>query len=124
MRLSHLETGGSAKENLLVPLNRMTQENISLKENDAKENEASASLLFQNRNPEPRAPNRNIYPEGEQKPISLLAVFFAFNQLSEISFRFRRALILAVLIALLDNVQNPLDGTAGSRVLANFELAG
>jgi DNA-binding XRE family transcriptional regulator len=54
---------------------------------------------------------------------SLLAVFFAFNQLPEISFRFGWALILAVLIALLNNVQNPFDGAAGSGVLANLELA-
>jgi hypothetical protein len=53
----------------------------------------------------------------------LLAIFFAFNQLSEISLRFRWALILAVLIALLNNVQNPFDGAAGSRLFANFELA-
>jgi hypothetical protein len=57
VRLNRLETGSSAKENLLVPLNqgvwvkdRMPRENKSLKENNAKESEASASLFFQNRN--------------------------------------------------------------------------
>jgi hypothetical protein len=54
----------------------------------------------------------------------LRAVFFAFNQLSEISFRFGGALIFAVLVALLNNVQNPLDRTTTGGVLANFELAG
>jgi hypothetical protein len=53
----------------------------------------------------------------------LLASCFAFNPLSEISFRFRRTLILTVLIALSDGVQNPLDGATIGSVLANFELA-
>ena len=53
----------------------------------------------------------------------LIRVFFAFNQLPEISFRFHRALIFAVLIALLNYVQNPLDGPTTNRVLADFKLA-
>jgi len=51
-------------------------------------------------------------------------IFIAFNQLSEISFRVDGTLVLAVLVALLNNVQNPLDGATTHRVLANFELAG
>ena len=57
------------------------------------------------------------------RPLLLLASF-AFNQLSEISFRFGQILVLTVLIVLLDNIQNPLDGATTGRVLANFELAG
>jgi hypothetical protein len=47
----------------------------SLKENNTKENEVCASLLFQNRNLELRAPNRNIYPDGEQKTDKLTCRF-------------------------------------------------
>ena len=55
---------------------------------------------------------------------SLLAIFIAFDQLSEVSFCFGGALILAVLIALLNKVQNSHDCATTGRVPANFELVG
>ena len=63
-------------------------------------------------------------PGAHQRHSELLAIFFAFNSLSEISFRFGQAWILAALVVFLNNVQNPLNGTTESSVLANFELAG
>ena len=62
-------------------------------------------------------------PGAHQRHSELLAIFFAFNSLSEISFRFGQAWILAALVIFLNNVQNPLNGTTESSVLANFELA-
>lgn len=53
---------------------------------------------------------------------SLLTTFIAFYQLPEISFRFGDVLIFALLVARLNNVQNSLDCTTASSVLANFEL--
>jgi len=67
---------------------------------------------------------RTVKNRRAEEEESLLAVFFAFNQLPEISFRFGWALIFSVLVALLNNVQNPFDGSAGSGDLANFELDG
>lgn len=54
----------------------------------------------------------------------LLAIFFVCHQLPEIPFTFGAVLVFAVLIALLDNVQDSLNGTTTDSILPNLELAG
>jgi hypothetical protein len=80
------------------------------------------SKVYNRRNCASIAARCGVRTEPLRRP--LLAVCFAFNQLSEISFRFDGAFIFAVLVALLNDVQYPLNGTSANRNFSNFELAG
>jgi hypothetical protein len=53
----------------------------------------------------------------------LLAIFFAFNHLSEIAFRIGRTL-MTVFVVLLDRVQDSYNSTTARSALADLELAG
>jgi hypothetical protein len=63
---------------------------------------------------------KNAHPQHNE----LLANLFAFNHLSKLPLGVSRTLIFAILVALLDGIQNPLDGTTASGALADLELAG
>ena len=53
-----------------------------------------------------------------------LVTFLKANESPEVSFRFHRVFVLAILIVRLSDIQNPLNGAPGRRPLANFQLAG